>query len=81
MVRLIALIVIWAVSWPAIKIGVTTMPPLWYAFVRYLIAAFCLFGVVAWRREAVLTSRADWPLVLVSSVLQLGAFSALTGTH
>jgi len=79
MVRLIALIVIWAVSWPAIKIGVTTMPPLWYAFVRYLIAAFCLFGVVAWRREAVLPSRADWPLVLVSSVLQLGAFSALTG--
>ena len=79
MVRLIALIAIWAVSWPAIKIGVTTMPPLWYAFARYLIAASCLFGVVAWRREAVFPPRADWRLVLVSSVLQLVAFSALTG--
>ena len=77
--RLAVLIAIWAVSWPAIKIGVTTMPPLWYAFARYLIAASCLFGVVAWRREAVLPPRADWPVVLVASVFQLVAFSALTG--
>ena len=77
--RLVALIVIWAVSWPAIKIGVTAMSPLWYAFWRYAIAGLCLCGVVAWRREAVLPSRGDWPLVLVSSVFQLAAFSALTG--
>ena len=65
-------------SWPLIKVGVTSVPPIWYACFRYAIAAACLFALVASRREAALPPRADWPLVAVSGTLQMAAYSALT---
>ena len=77
---LILLILIWAISWPVIKVGVSTMTPLWYACSRYLIAAFCLFVVVGSRRALELPPRSDWPLVIVCALLQMAAYSALTGT-
>lgn len=70
-------VLIWAVSWPVIRLGVTSIPPLWYACYRYAIAAPCLFLLVAVRRQLVVPSRADWPLVLISGGLQMGAYSAL----
>jgi drug/metabolite transporter (DMT)-like permease len=76
---LVVVALIWAVSWPVIKVGVSTVPPLWFACLRYLIAAGCLFIFVASRRALVFPPRADWPLVAVSAVLQLAAYSALTG--
>jgi O-acetylserine/cysteine efflux transporter len=72
------LIASWGISWPLIKLGVATVPPLWYAGFRYAIAAACLFVLVAVRREAAFPPRADWPLVAVSGVLQMAAYSALT---
>jgi len=76
---LVLLVVTWAVSWPVIKIGVAVMPPLWFACLRYMIAAACLFGLVAARRQLSLPPRADWPLIAVSGLLQMAAYSALTG--
>jgi len=76
-VLLALLILSWAVSWPAIKVGVAAVPPIWYACFRYAIAALCLFALVAARREAAFPPRADWPLVAVSGVLQMAAYSAL----
>jgi drug/metabolite transporter (DMT)-like permease len=78
-ILLVLLVVIWAASWPVIKIGVTAIPPLWFACFRYAVAAACLFGFVAARRELALPPRTDWPLVAVSALLQLAAYSALTG--
>jgi drug/metabolite transporter (DMT)-like permease len=76
---LFALVAIWAVSWPAVKVGVTTVPPLGYACLRYAIAALCLFALAAARRRLALPPRADWPLVAVSGALQMATYSALTG--
>ncbi len=76
---LILLVLIWAISWPAIKVGVTTVPAIWFGCLRYIIAAFCLFAVGALRRELALPSRPDWPLIAVSGALQMAAYSALTG--
>ena len=73
------LVVIWAVSWPVIKIGVAAVSPIWYGCLRYLIATTCLFALVAVRGELVVPSRSDWRLVAVSGVFQMGAYSALTG--
>lgn len=77
---LVLLILTWAISWPVIKIGVGSVPPIWYGFLRYAIAAVCLFSLVAVRRELVFPTRADWPLVAVSGAFQMAAYSALTGT-
>jgi drug/metabolite transporter (DMT)-like permease len=73
------LIVIWAASWPVIKIGVTAAPPIWYACLRYVIATVCLLVLAAARRGLVWPSPSDWRLVGVSGALQMGAYSALTG--
>jgi hypothetical protein len=32
---LVLLILSWAISWPVIKVGVATVPPIWYACFRY----------------------------------------------
>lgn len=76
---LVLIALIWAVSWPVIKIGISTVPPLWFACLRYVIAAGCLFAFVASRRALFFPPRSDWSLVAVSAVLQLSAYSALTG--
>ena len=73
------LVVIWAISWPVIKVGVTSVSPIWFACLRYAIATGCLFAFVGVRRELAVPSRADWRLVAVSGVLQMGTFSALVG--
>jgi drug/metabolite transporter (DMT)-like permease len=76
---LIALVLTWAISWPVIKVGVASVPPLWFAALRYAIAAPCLFAVVALRGELAWPPRSDLSLVALSSLLQMGAYSALTG--
>ena len=77
-VLLSLLILIWAVSWPLVKVGVAAVSPIWYACYRYVIAAMCLFALVTARHEAALPPRSDWPLVAVSAVLQMAAYSALS---
>jgi drug/metabolite transporter (DMT)-like permease len=74
----VLLILSWAISWPLIKVGVAAVPPIWYACFRYGIAALCLFALVAARHEAAFPPRADWPLIAVSGVFQMAAYSALT---
>jgi drug/metabolite transporter (DMT)-like permease len=76
---LLSLVLIWAVSWPVIKIGVGQIPPVWYGCLRYAIAALMLFGLVAARGELALPPRSDLSLVVVSGALQMAAYSALTG--
>ena len=76
---LLSLVVIWAVSWPVIKIGVGQIPPIWYGCLRYAIAALILFGLVAMKGELAPPPRSDLSLVVVSGVLQMAAYSALTG--
>jgi drug/metabolite transporter (DMT)-like permease len=69
---------VWGASWPAIKVGVSAMPPVWFACLRYCVATICGFGVVAVRGELRRPSPSDWGLVVVSGVLQMATYSALT---
>jgi drug/metabolite transporter (DMT)-like permease len=76
---LLSLVLIWAISWPVIKIGVGQIPPIWYGCLRYAIATPILFGLVALRGELALPPRSDLSLVVISGTLQMAAYSALTG--
>ena len=73
------LILTWAISWPVIKVGVSTVPPIWYGCLRFTIAALCLFAFVSLRGTLAIPSRGDWPLIAISGSLQMAAFAALTG--
>lgn len=75
---LLLLVMVWALSWPAIKVGVSAMPPVWFASLRYVVATVCAFGFVAIRGELRPPSPSDWRLVAVSGVLQMATYSALT---
>jgi drug/metabolite transporter (DMT)-like permease len=66
------------VSWPAIKVGVSAMPPVWFACLRYVVATACGFVVVVVRGDLRRPSRSDWRLVAVSGALQMATYSALT---
>jgi drug/metabolite transporter (DMT)-like permease len=72
------LVAVWGASWPVIKIGVATVPPVWFACLRYIVATACLVPIVAARGELRLPSSADRKLIVVSGVLQMAAYSALT---
>jgi drug/metabolite transporter (DMT)-like permease len=73
------LILVWAISWPVVKIGVASVPPVWYACLRYAIAAGCLFAVLAVRGGLAWPPRQDLRLIAVSALMQMAAYSALTG--
>jgi len=74
----VLLVVVWAASWLAVKVGVSAMPPVWFACLRYVVATVCGFGFVAVRGELRWPSPSDWRLVAVSGVLQMATYSALT---
>jgi drug/metabolite transporter (DMT)-like permease len=75
---LVLLVMVWGASWPAVKVGVSAMPPVWFACLRYFVATVCGFGAVAVRGELRRPSPSDWRLVAVSGILQMAAYSALT---
>ena len=72
------LVLIWAVSWPVIKVGVSAVPPIWFACLRYTIATGVLIAIAGARGTLRVPRRSDRQLVLVSGVLQMAAYSALT---
>lgn len=76
---LLLLVLIWGASWPVIKVGVGTVPPIWFACLRYVAGTTCLLAVVALRGELTQPSPSGWKLIAVSGVLQMAAYSALSG--
>lgn len=69
---------VWGMSYPAIDVGLESLPPVLFAAMRYDIAALVLFGYVAvvgsrWRP----TSYDDWLLIVTGGVLLIGAHFAL----
>jgi drug/metabolite transporter (DMT)-like permease len=75
---LTVLVVTWALSWPVVKIGVSSSSPLWYAAYRYTFASLLAFAFVALRDDLSLPTRRDWPVILISGGLQMAAYAALT---
>jgi drug/metabolite transporter (DMT)-like permease len=72
------IILIWGFSWPVSKLGVSYMPPIWFAASRLIIATVCIFCILALARKLVIPSRRDLPLILSIGLLQMGIFMALT---
>lgn len=68
---------IWGAAYPAIKVGVASVPPVLYAAVRYDIASLVMLGYVGyasdyWRPR----TRGDWFNVGVGGVFIIGAYNA-----
>lgn len=74
---LAAMVLFWGLSWPAMKLAVGEVPPLWLATFRFASGAACLFALVAARGGIRLPPRADWPILASIGGLQMMAFTAL----
>lgn len=77
MVWLGIMVLLWGGSWPATKLALGVVPPLWLAAFRFGSAALCLFGFVAMRGLLRLPPRTDWPIVASIGLLQMMVFTGL----
>ena len=75
---LAALVVIWGVNWPIMKLVVRAMPPLWFVVMRLTMGAICLLVFLVATRRLAMPTRADWPVVISISVFQMWLFMGLT---
>lgn len=75
---LVALVVIWGLNWPIMKIVVQLMPPIWFVVARLVLGAICLFGVLLATGRLARPTRADWPVIWSVSFFQMYVFMALT---
>ena len=76
--QLAATVVLFGLSWPIIKIGLTASTPVWLAAGRATCSALSSFALLAALRRLRWPSRADWPIVLSVGAFQLSFFFALS---
>jgi drug/metabolite transporter (DMT)-like permease len=72
-----AMMLLWGLSWPAMKASLQDVPPLWLATLRFASAAVCLFLIQGVKGHIRLPSKADMPIVASVGLLQMMAFTAL----
>ena len=75
--QLAAAIVLFGLTWPAMKIGLMAGSPIWLAASRAAMSAVTAFALMAALGRLAWPQRADWPVVLSVGGLQLSCFFAL----
>ncbi len=75
-----AVILLWGLNWPVMRLGLQSIPPFWFAAARMALGAATLFAVLAWRGELRLPRRADLPVLLSVGLLQMALLLACINT-
>ena len=73
-----AAILLWGANWPAMKLGLAHVTPLWLSAARFASGALCLFVVQAATGTLRLPKRADLPFLASVGLLQMLAFTAMS---
>ncbi|WP_171888006.1 DMT family transporter [Klebsiella variicola] len=71
------MVLLWGLSWPAMKTALHDIPPLWLGTLRFLTAGICLFIIVGCKKQLTVPSKKDLPIVFSVGGLQMLAFTAL----
>lgn len=74
---LVALVVIWGMTWPIMKMGLIWIDPLWFTVVRLLIALFSLITLLLFLGRFKLPHKEDMPIVLGVGILQFACLTSL----
>ena len=74
--QLAAVVVLFGLTWPVIKIGLSASTPIWLAAGRVSLSAISAFALLAAMRRLRWPGRADWPIVLSVGVFQLTLYFA-----
>ena len=70
----LCIVLAWGLSWPANKVGLEYIPPLWFASLRLVIGAIAMFVLVFLLKKLRIPSKKDLPLIFVMGVFQIGLF-------
>lgn len=77
---LVALVLVWGLSFPVLKTGLYYMPPIWFAAARMGTGCAFLMALVSLTGRVRFPSREEWPIIAVVGVLMMSVFPALTHT-
>lgn len=72
-----AMVMLWGLSWPAMKLALGSVSPLWLGAIRFGSGAIVLFAFLAFRGQIRIPPRKDWPILFSVGGLQMMAFTAL----
>jgi drug/metabolite transporter (DMT)-like permease len=75
--QLASAVVLFGLTWPAMKIGLEAGTPVWMAASRATLSAVSAFALLAVLGRLSLPHREDWPVILSVGGLQLTSFFAL----
>jgi drug/metabolite transporter (DMT)-like permease len=76
-VLLAAVVLSWGTNWPATKMIVQDVTPLWATALRCMVAAAALAPLLWAQGDFIIPRRGDLPVVFCTSILHLVAFSSL----
>jgi len=77
-VLLLFVIIVFGVTWPAMKFGLVYLSPLWFASLRAAIGSIAVFALLLAIGQLRLPPRRDLSMVASGGVLQVGAFLGFT---
>ena len=78
LLKLGVMVLLWGFSWPAMKLCLHSISPLWMAAIRFGSAAVCLFIFTGIRGELKLPVKQDMPIIASVSIFQMIAFTLLS---
>jgi drug/metabolite transporter (DMT)-like permease len=74
---LAAVVVLWGVNWPIMKIGLAYIAPVWFVTIRLFIGAALFFALQLATSGIAWPSRRDVPIILSIGLLQIGLYLVL----
>ena len=74
---LAAVVCIWGINWPFMKMGLEWLPAFQFNFLRLGLGALTLFAVLGALRRLRVPPRHDWPMIAVIGTVQIGLYMGL----
>jgi drug/metabolite transporter (DMT)-like permease len=74
---LAAVVVLWGVNWPVMKIGLAYIDPVWFVVIRMFLGAALFFAWQLASSGIAVPGRGDVPIILSIGLLQIGLYLVL----
>jgi drug/metabolite transporter (DMT)-like permease len=72
-----AVVALWGINWPIMKLGLQDVTPLWFAALRMVLAVVVYLPMLAVMGRLRLPGRGDLPIVFGVGIFQMGLFMGL----
>src|SRR3954465_15594376 len=74
---LAAVVVLWGINWPVMKIGLAYIDPVWFVVIRMFFGAALFFAWQLATTGIAVPGRRDAPIILSVGLLQIGLYLVL----